>query len=91
MSGIVGDYGASGNPPKNRMYRSRRYSLVEYIEYPWAQNALGALKEIRIGPAADGLKASKFANDCLQAFGFSNSNVKIGYSKIPYRSATTSR
>lgn len=73
------------NPPVTRKYRSRPYSLVKYIDYPWGQKSLASLKEIIIGPAADRTKATKLANNCLQAFGFSNSEVKIVQSTVPYR------
>ncbi len=72
--------------PKNRKYRSRPYSLAEYLEYQWGEKSLDALKKIVIGPAADRIKAEKFVDDCLRATGFSNGKVEIEHSTIPYRS-----
>ena len=66
-------------------YRMRSYSLVRYREFAWRSVAGSSLKEIVVGPAAADQEL-KFAADCLQAFHLTDEVVKIGRSKIPYRS-----
>jgi hypothetical protein len=66
-------------------YRLRGTSLVRYRTFDWRKHAPGALKKIIIGPAADRLKAARFAKDCLAAFHIDPGSVEIEYSKIPYR------
>jgi hypothetical protein len=65
--------------------RYRPYSLIRYREFNWRHLASAALKQIVIGPAADGQKAHQFARDCLRFF--HSGTVKISRSNIPYRSA----
>jgi hypothetical protein len=66
-------------------YRRRPTSLVRYREFDWRRRAPGALKKIVIGPAADRVKAVRFAKDCLAAFHTGPASVELVYSKIPYR------
>lgn len=75
-------------PPENRKFRSRPYSLVDYLEFPWGKKSIASLREVIIGPAADKFKATKYVVDCLKAFGFATNKVEIIHSKIPYRSTT---
>jgi hypothetical protein len=70
-------------PPPEVKLRSRPYSLVKYREFDWRSAAAGALKEIVIGPAADGDKAFQFATDCLRSF--HGEVFEPIHSKIPYK------
>jgi hypothetical protein len=70
------------SPPEVK-FRSRSYSLVRYREFDWRTLASKALKEIKIGPAADKEKASQFALECLREF--NTTHTKLTYSAIPYR------
>ena len=72
-------------PAPDVKYRRRPHSLVRYREFDWRALAGHSLKEIVIGPAADKIKAERFAGDCMAAF-HTAGGVKITYSKIPYRS-----
>ncbi|MFZ3351214.1 MAG: DUF2971 domain-containing protein [Xanthobacteraceae bacterium] len=69
------------------LYRQRPYSMVRYREFDWRTAAGASLKEIIVGPAADRAKATQFVKDCLTAFHPNSDQVKIGYSRIPYRAA----
>lgn len=69
-------------PPEVKL-RSRSYSLIKYREFDWRSVAARALKEIRIGPAADKEKAFEFVRDCLQEAGIGS--VDLTDSRIPYR------
>ena len=71
-------------PPNDMKSRTRPYSLVKYIEFNW-RNAQNSLKNIVVGPAADFIRASRFAKDCLATF--HSGKVDIDRSKIPYRGA----
>jgi hypothetical protein len=73
----------SDTPPPEVKLRSRPYSLVGYREFDWRSVAAKALKEIKIGPAADKEKALQFARDCLQVSNIDP--VELTVSKIPYR------
>jgi Protein of unknown function (DUF2971) len=66
-------------------YRQRPSSLVRYREFDWRHRASGALRKIVVGPAADRVKAARFAKDCLAAFHTDPQSVELAYSKIPYR------
>lgn len=66
-------------------YRQRPTSLVRYREFDWRRRAPGALKKIIVGPAADRVKAARFAKDCLASFHADPASVELVYSKIPYR------
>jgi hypothetical protein len=66
-------------------YRRRDTSLVRYRTFDWRKRAPGVLKKIVIGPAADRVKAARFAKDCLAAFHANPDGVELVYSKIPYR------
>lgn len=70
-------------PPPNVKRRYRSYELVKYREFDWRRLSAGALKRIVVGPAADQLKATRFALNCLDVF--SVGDVEIACSKIPYR------
>jgi hypothetical protein len=70
------------SPPEVK-FRSRSYSLVRYREFDWRTLASKALKEIKIGPAADKEKASQFARECLREV--NSTHTKLTYSGIPYR------
>lgn len=72
-------------PAPDVKYRRRPHSLVRYREFDWRALAGHSLKEIVIGPAADRIKAERFARDCMAAF-HSAGGVTITYSRIPYRS-----
>jgi len=75
-------YRADFPPPEvKRRYRSNE--LVKYREFDWKRLQAGALKRIVVGPAADCVKSTQFAADCLAAFDVGN--VEIACSKIPYR------
>jgi hypothetical protein len=66
-------------------YRWRPTSLVRYREFDWRKRAAASLKKIVIGPAAERVKATRFAKDCLAAFHPAPDSVELLYSKIPYR------
>jgi hypothetical protein len=66
-------------------YRRRGTSLVRYRAFDWRKHAPSALKKIVIGPAADCIKAKRFAKDCLAAFHADPDGVELVCSKIPYR------
>jgi hypothetical protein len=68
-------------PEVKRRYRS--HELVKYREFDWRRLKPGVLREIVIGPAADPVKAIRFAEDCLTAF--HGAGVEITRSPIPYR------
>jgi hypothetical protein len=72
-------------PAPGVKYRKRPHSLIRYREFDWKTVAGRSLKEIVIGPAADKIKAERFAKDCLAAF-YPAGDVKITRSAIPYRS-----
>jgi hypothetical protein len=72
-------------PAPEVKYRRRPHSLIRYREFDWRAVAGGSLKEIVIGPAADRIKAERFAGDCLAAF-HPVVDAKIIWSRIPYRS-----
>lgn len=65
----------------NQRYRS--YELVRYRKFAWKRLQADALKEIIIGPAANCVKATQFASDCMKAFDIQDAEVKC--STIPYR------
>lgn len=66
--------------------RTRPYELVKYREFTWRGSPSGILRRIVVGPAADRVKASRFAMDCLEQFHPSQQgDVEITYSDIPYR------
>ena len=71
------------NVPLPVKLKARPYSLVRYREFDWRSTSADALKEIVVGPAADYLKASQFARDCLGLF--HPGTVGITHSEIPYR------
>ena len=66
-------------------YRQRGTSLVRYRELDWRKLASGSLNKIVIGPAAERIKSTRFAKDCLAAFHPDPDRVELVYSKIPYR------
>jgi len=70
-------------PAPDVKFRSRPYALVRYREFDWNAVAADALKTIIIGPAADSLKATQFAQDCIASF--AGRSVEVIPSKIPYR------
>ena len=72
-------------PAPDVKYRRRGTSLVRYREFDWRKHASGSLRKIVIGPAADRIKAARFAKDCLAAFHPDPDSVEFVYSKIPYR------
>jgi hypothetical protein len=72
-------------PAPDVKYRRRGTSLVRYREFDWRKLAPGSLKKIVIGPAADRVKATRFARDYVAAFHADPDKVDIVYSKIPYR------
>jgi hypothetical protein len=72
-------------PAPDVKYRRQPHSLIHYREFDWRALAGHSLKEIVIGPAADEIKAVRFARDCLAAFHPAD-EVKITRSAIPYRS-----
>jgi hypothetical protein len=72
-------------PAPEVKYRRRGTSLVRYREFDWRKYAPGCLKKVVIGPAADRLKAARFAKDCLVAFHPDSDSVELVYSTIPYR------
>lgn len=72
-------------PAPEVKYRQRPSSLVRYREFDWRHRASGALRKIVVGPAADRVKAARFAKDCLAAFHADPQSVELTYSKIPYR------
>jgi Protein of unknown function (DUF2971) len=72
-------------PAPDVKYRRRLDTLLRYREFDWRTLARHSLKEIVIGPAADRIKAERFAKDCLAAF-HPIDDVKIIWSRIPYRS-----
>jgi len=72
-------------PAPDVKHRRRGTSLVRYREFDWRKLAPGSLKKIVIGPAADRIKAARFAKDCLAAFHADPDKVEIVYSTIPYR------
>jgi hypothetical protein len=63
--------------------RFRPHQLVNYREFDWRSPAPEALSSIVLGPAADRVKAPKFASDCIRAFGYKD--INITQSAIPYR------
>lgn len=69
-------------PPEIKQ-RYRSYELVRYREFAWKRLQAGALKQIIVGPAADRIKATQFAADCMSAFDMRD--IEIRYSAIPYR------
>ena len=69
-------------PPEVKR-RSRSYDLVKYTEFDWKRSQAGTLKHIVVGPAADRMKAERFATDCMDACHLGS--VDLGYSEIPYR------
>jgi len=72
-------------PAPDVKHRQRGTSLVRYREFDWRKLAPGSLKKIVIGPAADRIKAARFAKDYVAAFHADPDKVKIVYSNIPYR------
>lgn len=70
-------------PPPEVKRRYRSYELVKYRELDWKRLDAGALRHIVIGPAADRMKATRFAADCLAASDVKN--VEVACSEIPYR------
>ena len=72
-------------PAPDVKYRRRGTSLVRYREFDWRKHAPGSLKKIVIGPAADRIKAARFAKDCVAAFHPDPDSVELVYSGIPYR------
>jgi hypothetical protein len=72
-------------PAPEVKYRRRGTSLVRYREFDWRKHAPGSLKTIVVGPAADRIKAARFAKDCLAAFHADPASVELVYSTIPYR------
>jgi hypothetical protein len=75
-------YMADVTPPDvKRRYRS--YEIVKYREFDWRRIKASALKRIIVGPATDRGKGTRFAEDCLVAFGAGA--VKVTPSSIPYR------
>ena len=66
--------------------RSKPYSLVRYLEFDWKQQALHALREVRVGPAADPRTAFKFVEDCRRTYLSGDYTLAIMQSQIPYRS-----
>jgi hypothetical protein len=66
--------------------RRRGTSLVRCREFDWRKlGRRGSLKKIVIGPAADRIKAARFAKDCLAAFHANPDEVEMVYLTIPYR------
>lgn len=63
--------------------RHRPYEMVKYREFAWSGVRPEMLKRIVVGPAADHLKAGRFARDSLDAF--NAGDVEITNSDIPYR------
>lgn len=70
-------------PPPEVERRYRSYELVKYREFDWRQLKPSVLKKIVVGPAADPVKATRFAEDCLAAF--HGNGIEITCSPIPYR------
>jgi len=66
-------------------YRRRGTTLARYREFDWRKRASDSLKQVVIGPAADRVKAARFAKDCLAAFHPDANRVELVYSRIPYR------
>jgi hypothetical protein len=66
-------------------YRRHGTSLVRYREFDWRKQASNSLKQIVVGPAADPVKAARFAKDCVAAFHADPDSVELIYSRIPYR------
>ncbi len=73
-------YNAAEPLPEEIKTRYREYDAIQYTELNWE----GALKFIKVGPAANQPKAKKFAEDCLAEFGITD--VTVNCSDIPYRS-----
>lgn len=70
-------------PPPEVKRRCRSHELVRYREFDWRRLKPSVLRKIVIGPAADPMKATRFAEDCLAAF--HGNSVEITCSPIPYR------
>jgi hypothetical protein len=71
-------------PDVKRRYRS--YESVKYREFDWRRADPGALKRIIVGPAADPINATRFAEECLSAFDVGS--VEVVRSDIPYRAVS---
>jgi hypothetical protein len=75
-------HGKSSQPPDIKR-RHRPHELVKYRTFRWNRLQPGVLKRIVVGPSSDVVKAPRFAQDCLDAYGVTD--VEIARSKIPYR------
>ena len=73
----------ANEPPPTVKVRARPYVLVKYREFDWRSVAVGALKRIVVGPAADYETASRFVKDCAGLF--HTGEVEVIRSEIPYR------
>jgi len=76
---------AIDKPTDDLKHRLRGYSFIDYTDFDWNTKGPNSLREIIIGPAADGGAAHSFVRHCLIASGFNPDNVTVQQSKIPYR------
>ena len=58
----------AADPAPEVKYRTRPSELVRYREFDWRASAPFALTKVVIGPAADRIKAARFARECLRAY-----------------------